>query len=759
MLPYNEYEQKIYDWFMQKHESDNSFTFSLRKKANKGSERKYFIGSERSSYFGTTLFTVPVGFPGSSTDLNDIIFILSEDSLRYYIEFTQTRAPKGDQNKSALKLIQSIKEQIRSEIGIGYESKSGNKMETYRTKTISEDYSTIEDLLIDLDKDFSKIVPIIEQGIVNEKKNNPSFVAHRITKDEFESMQKSLKRRLEKYPDTGGDNGNEPLPETPIIDNIPKKTQSNSPLNQILFGPPGTGKTYHSINKAIEIIDPNFDLTQEREVIKQEFDKYVEKGQIVFTTFHQSMSYEDFIEGIKPMLVSKEGESESTIKYDIQDGIFKEIVERSKSSEFKKAVKGSLHIPKSKFKEPINKVSLGNYSNPEDAGIYEYCIENNCVAMGFGEDIDFTGVKNRKDIRDKYKEAGINIESNMDFQVSAIERLVLWMKPGQLVFVSHGNSRLKAIGEVDGDYYCDTSTKIKYSQFRKVKWLYQDLNLSMVDVYGKKFSQQTIYQLDGNNVNKDFFSDKETDKDDSPNNHVLIIDEINRGNVSQIFGELITLIEEDKRIGESEELRVTLPYSKDSDDKFGVPSNLYIIGTMNTADRSVEALDTALRRRFSFVEMPPEPDVVSKHGSLKNQEGILRSGDFNIDLVELLQTINDRIEILLDRDHLIGHSYFMSVKDIDSLSTSFAKQIIPLLQEYFYGDYGKISLVLGEGFCEGVRADTKNVKFATTKDYDTSVFEDKVLYKIKDVLDEGFDMVGAIKTLLNKDKPEVEKET
>ncbi|HOI01797.1 MAG TPA: AAA family ATPase, partial [Candidatus Cloacimonas acidaminovorans] len=165
---------------------------------------------------------------------------------------------------------------------------------------------------------------------------------------------------------------------------------------------------------------------------------------------------------------------------------------------------------------------------------------------------------------------------------------------------------------------------------------------------------------------------------------VLIIDEINRGNVSQILGELITLIEPDKRLGNEEELEVTLPYSK---EKFSVPSNLYIIGTMNTADRSVEALDTALRRRFSFEEMAPDYSLL---------EGSTSEG---INLAELLKTINNRIEGLLDKDHVIGHSYFLRVsKGEKTLQDVFFDEIIPLLQEYFYGNFGRIELVLGRGF-------------------------------------------------------------
>lgn len=167
---------------------------------------------------------------------------------------------------------------------------------------------------------------------------------------------------------------------------------------------------------------------------------------------------------------------------------------------------------------------------------------------------------------------------------------------------------------------------------------------------------------------------------DPDNTYAIFIDEINRGNVSAIFGELITLIESDKRIGEKNELKIKLPYSK---KEFGVPSNLYIIGTMNTADRSVEALDTALRRRFSFVEMMPDINVVKNKVFLDNFKR-----------AEIMEKINIRIEVLLDRNHTLGHSYFIK----EDFKSSFKNEIIPLLQEYFYNDYSRIGLILGKGF-------------------------------------------------------------
>ena len=213
----------------------------------------------------------------------------------------------------------------------------------------------------------------------------------------------------------------------------------------------------------------------------------------------------------------------------------------------------------------------------------------------------------------------------------------------------------------------------------------------------------------------------ETARRNQNKNHVIIIDEINRGNISKIFGELITLIEPSKRLftkNDEHPKKVTLPYSKKS---FGVPKNLYILGTMNTADKSIALLDSALRRRFSFTEMLPKSSVI------KNKISIT-----GIEVDKLFETINSRIEFLIDKDHTIGHSYFLKIKDnpsIEALALTFINEIIPLLTEYFYGDFEKIQLVLG---------DNRKSKIENNRFFKIKETQQKVLFGKDDAV-EGYD--------------------
>ncbi|MDQ1243889.1 MAG: 5-methylcytosine-specific restriction enzyme, partial [Campylobacterota bacterium] len=520
------------------------------------------------------------------------------------------------------------------------------------------------------------------------------------------------------------------------VDTVLKDKKQTQPLNQILYGPPGTGKTYNTINKALEIIFENAsreDLSKKFTIVRKKDDKREkeisykdavenddrvaltsifeyfkdeQRGQIEFVTFHQSYGYEEFVEGIKAKT------SDKAIEYEIEAGIFKKLCEKAKTI---KSEKTSIYD----FAESVNiwKVSLGDSQNSEDEYLFDYCIENNKILLGFGDGIDFQECANREAVAKK-----LNDTEKYSYPPSAVNTLKNKMKIGDIVLISYGNRKLRAIAKITGEYKHLEDDNLKtYVQSRDVEWLLvPNEPFSYEKVLKKQFSQMTIYDIKSNVkieelralLTKESSSDANNDR-----NYIFIIDEINRGNISKIFGELITLIEPSKRIGADEEIKVKIPYSNDD---FGVPSNLYIIGTMNTADRSIAPIDTALRRRFVFEEMAPKAEFLTKEKIPKIYT--------EVDLQLLLKAINTRIEYLYDRDHTIGHAYLIDVKSLDDLKFAFKNKIIPLLAEYFYEDWENIDLVLNKN---GMIEEEEE---KTNSDYlkNISKINGKKIYKVSD---------------------------
>ncbi|MBW3808338.1 AAA family ATPase [Aeromonas hydrophila] len=480
---------------------------------------------------------------------------------------------------------------------------------------------------------------------------------------------------------------------------IPK---TNEPLNQILFGPPGTGKTYHTINKALAILDPEClaqhddDVSPEaRKALKTRFDELVKEGRIDFVTFHQSFSYEDFVEGIR---AESDGDS-GQLTYDVVDGVFKRMCDAVAA----KVTRSDSHEAMTLEGRRVWKMSLGN-TQGDDAHIFDDCIEQGLIRLGYGSSHDYSECRTRSDVQRVLERSVGKIDNAYDYTVTSVMTLVNRMKIGDLVVVTDGNFKFRAIGEITGDYRSDVHYEgdDSYAQVRPVKWLCQfSPSLPCGELINGRFSQMTLYELKAPTLIPEKLlalvnatasqAGSQSELGATPaNKRVLIIDEINRGNVSRIFGELITLIEPSKRAGASEALTTTLPYSK---RPFSVPDNLYLIGTMNTADRSLAGLDIALRRRFVFEEMPPRAELLD--GVVIEEQG------HKVDVGRLLRTLNQRIEVLLDRDHCLGHAYFMPLKaaakpTLAQLGYIFQHQILPLLQEYFFEDWQRIAWVLND---------------------------------------------------------------
>lgn len=383
----------------------------------------------------------------------------------------------------------------------------------------------------------------------------------------------------------------------PEVDPMPNDENLNNSvsLNTVLYGPPGTGKTYSTIDKALEILDREFldankGSEDSRKKLKERFDQLVAEGRIAFTTFHQSFSYEDFVEGIRANAVNER------IEYKIEDGVFKKIA---------------------------------IIARPKTTLSFDEVYEKLC---------------------EEIKSKGLVLETldqNKPFDIK----------------VSNTRS-LSAIPQTGNE----KSMSITKENLRELLLNNNEKNWSSYTRSIRKYIEENYS-----------FS-----KPEEKCNYVLIIDEINRGNIANIFGELITLIEPSKRAGAPEALSVTLPYSK---EPFSVPNNLYIIGTMNTADRSLALMDTALRRRFYFIEMMPQPELLAD----------IKVENVNIQL--LLERMNARITALYDREHTLGHAFFMPLRDeptLIKLREVFERQILPLLQEYFFEDWNKIRLIVGK---------------------------------------------------------------
>ncbi|EDK4656924.1 AAA family ATPase [Campylobacter jejuni] len=474
-----------------------------------------------------------------------------------------------------------------------------------------------------------------------------------------------------------------------IKDNI----NNNISLNQILYGSPGTGKTYHTIDKALEILGENLESRDEK---KAKFDEYVKNGQIVFTTFHQSYGYEEFVEGIKPSLNSDEN---SQINYKVKDGIFKKLC--------KKALE-----------------------NRDDIESFNFYIN---------------------DLKEKTKEDANNPEKYFQLPNTKYSIQYRGGKTFRIKFDDMSKNHKDYPVSIDN-----------------IEKLYKTSNID--EIYNSAYVKAILNYLKSQGL-KDY-----KEKDEKINlPYIIIIDEINRGNVSKIFGELITLIEPSKRLGNEEALELTLPYSG---EKFGVPKNVYIIGTMNTADRSITSLDTALRRRFEFVEMMPNSDLLNNVFICKDVENPNEDEDYLGDdaktegyaeiLQNILISINKRIEFLLDREKTIGHAFFMSeavkfnknnwikpdeyeedwyVLSISKLKKVFQNKIIPLLQEYFYNDYALINAVLNNNGM--IFEDKKDDKYLQKIKNLDSVNSERSIYNIASFDDKIWDKIEIYQAIYN----------
>jgi len=475
--------------------------------------------------------------------------------------------------------------------------------------------------------------------------------------------------------------------------------------NIIFYGPPGTGKTYTTAKRAVEICktESEKELTDYSEIMEK-YNELKKKNRIEFITFHQSYGYEEFIEGIKPIVLNEDDESEdesennqesktnikieNDIKYDIVDGIFKKFCDNARKA--------------------IIETDNNNDNNdiPLEAIVWKVTV--------------------RGEVReDCFNNSRVRIDWNFD-DAGAVG-FVEEVKKGDIIITTDGSrTKINGIAVVIDDKGYILAGEERDTTTRNVKWLAKNIDENIKNINKEKMlHRRTVARVPNMKVEDIIKLAKEKNQEElskivikeNKDPYVFIIDEINRGNISKIFGELITLIEPTKRSGKKECISTKLPYSK---EEFTIPDNVYIIGTMNTADRSIALMDTALRRRFKFEEMLPNYDLL--------KDIFVEDKGTKVNIGAMLKVINERIEYLYDREHTIGHAVFLEKMenekidiDINKLENIFKKNIIPLLQEYFYEDYEKIRIILGDN------AKDEDEQFISAVSIPEDVFEGNIV--------------------------------
>ena len=436
--------------------------------------------------------------------------------------------------------------------------------------------------------------------------------------------------------------------------------------NVVLYGAPGTGKTYDVPELAVRLCDPSFMVAEpSREEIVSRYNQLKTEKRIAFTTFHQSLDYEDWIEGLRPVV-----NENSQVTYEIESGIFKKLCEEAERPVVKDKQVGIAD------NAVVWKVSL---QGTGDNDVRRECMENNHIRIGWD---DYGPVISDETDWSVYNGEGKQI----------LDAYINKMKIGDIVMSCYSSQTIDAIGVVVGDYEFEDKFP-NYKRVRRVNWLVKNINENIVEMNdGKTMTLGTVYRLNSitldnvKSILEKYNTSSKMEENDKA--YVMVIDELNRGNVSKVFGELITLLEADKRKGRINAESVVLPYSKKA---FHIPNNVYLIATMNTADRSLGSLDYAIRRRFAFIAEKPfglevegfNEELFELVSSLfvKNFDEYKESGWDQTMKLEPADTLSEEYK---PEDVWIGHSYFLMQDEEgeDNTSNRLLYEIIPLLEEY-----------------------------------------------------------------------------
>ena len=527
----------------------------------------------------------------------------------------------------------------------------------YTSRKAGKKYEHFMELVNGFVKSYGEEIQQIMLNEIKGFKNKPLNLAVQTL---FWCMKDYMKEELDKKMTTETNNSSKGT----WYDDVVRTWERRK--NVVLYGAPGTGKTYDVPEFAVRLCDPSFMVTDpSREEIVSRYNQLKTEKRIAFTTFHQSLDYEDWIEGLRPFV-----NENNQVTYEIESGIFKKLCEEAERPVVKDKQVGIAD------NAVVWKVSLaGTGDNP----VRSDCMKNSYIRIGW----------------DGY---GPVISDETDWSVyngegkQILDAYINKMKIGDIVMSCYSSQTIDAIGVVVGDYEFDDSLP-DYKRVRRVNWLVKNINENIVEMNdGKTMTLGTVYRLNSitldnvKSILEKYNTSSKMEENDKA--YVMVIDELNRGNVSKVFGELITLLEADKRKGRINAESVVLPYSKKG---FHIPNNVYLIATMNTADRSLGSLDYAIRRRFAFIAEKPfgldvegfDEDLFEKVSSLfvKNFDDYKESGWDPTMKLEPADTLSDEYK---PEDVWIGHSYFLMQDEEgeDNTSNRLLYEIIPLLEEY-----------------------------------------------------------------------------
>ena len=784
-MDYQEIEKQLFNYFLDKNKSEG-FTFSMRKKASKGSESDIFTGTKKSKYIATTLWNIPCSYPGASIDLLNLLIIFKKSSFHFEFKyFMGTSDDLDEQNIMNTKLFDLLILEEGFENGVI--QRSGSK----KIKIVSENFTDFNQL----PKNFFEFIlqkkTKVNNAIMKLKMKYPSWEAEDISQEDYLKQLNNVKKRRENIlksqeannceinkrtfwlysPGENGDQWNEfynngimaigwdklddlrNLGDRDDIGKVltEKYNLSNNPMNDSLanfefrdivsIGDVIIAKKGRDEYIGYGIVTSDYDFDNEsikyksrRKVDWKKRGSWSSEHKTVLKTLTSISKYPDYVERLTKLIgIELEDNINSGTKmtekaqntiyfgppgtgktYLLSNNLFKEYT----------------HTIDNKSREELLDNLVDNHKWFDIISAIVYDLKNCRVTDIYNHELlkAKARVSSSKSIR---QAIWGTLQSHTDLACENVNykgrtSLQIMWKNDDSTWRFHDNldedsiSISKELLEKTRHLESENGETVKRFEFTTFhqSFSYEDFIEGIKPIMNSEDEGEVQYEIqDG------IFKRLARKARLNPTKkYALFIDEINRGNVANIFGELITLIEPDKREGQENELKALLPYSK---ELFSVPNNLDIIGTMNTADKSVEALDTALRRRFSFTEMKPDSSTLVKN-EIKCED---------IELGKLLDTMNLRIEKLLDKDHAIGHSYFLKLKgdaSIENLQCIFKDNILPLLQEYFYGDFGKIGLILGSAFVKETKS-TVDI-FHTDFNYeDRDILSERKLYKFTEV--------------------------